>query len=120
LWGTPLEQINQVAIAANINWSIDNSNQIITIWPKGGNNGSQIINISAETGMVKYPAFNGTGVVVTTLYNPLIKYGNQIIVKSDLQSACGTFICQGLNHHIESQTPDGAWFTQIMGYYPPG
>ena len=90
----------------------------MSIWPVNGSNGSVTVEVSPATGLVGYPAFDGKSVAVTTLYNPLLKFGSTIKVTTDLGPANGTFIANaGVLHHIESYTYNGAWFTQAMGMY---
>lgn len=111
--GSLREQMQRCADAANVNWLIDNAT--LAIWPRGGSRGGAIPVISAATGMVNYPQFNGTGIAVATIFTPTLKFGQTIQVQSELTVACGNWFVCGLSHHIESETPGGAWFTQIQG-----
>ena len=120
-WGTPYEQMLQCADAAHVSTRLFISaggGGWLSIWPVNGSNGSVTVEVSPATGLVGYPAFDGKSVAVTTLYNPLLKFGSTIKVTTDLGPANGTFIANaGVLHHIESYTYNGAWFTQAMGMY---
>ncbi len=111
--GTAVEQVRRAADAANINWIIDDTT--LAIWPKGGSRGGAIPVISAETGMVGYPAYNGVGISVTTEFNPTIYFGNTVNVKSDILNANGNWFVYSLKHNLESEVPGGEWFTHFMG-----
>lgn len=111
--GSPRDQVMRCADAANINWLIENGT--LAIWPKGGSRGGAISLISADTGMIGFPTFNGTGIGVTTLFNPTIAFGQTVEVQSALTVACGKWFVCALAHNLESETPGGAWMTQFQG-----
>lgn len=117
LYGTPRDQIRQAADAANIGWTIDNGT--LAIWNKGAGRNGAPISVSRETGMVGYPAFNSTGISVTTLFNPSLRIGAQAKVESTIKPAAGVWYLQQISHNLESQTPGGQWFTHFQGV-PPG
>ncbi len=115
--GTARVQAERCADAANINWIIDNGK--LAIWPMGGSRGGVVPLISPATGMVGYPAYNSSGIVVKSLFNPSIVYGGAIEVQSSLTPACGKWVVQTLAYNLESETPNGAWFCQMRAT-PPG
>lgn len=111
LHGSALDQAKQAAKAAGISFIVDNN--VWTIWPQGGANGALVPLISPDTGLVGYPAWTDSGIVLTTLYNPQIRFGQQVQVKSSIQRACGTWYTFNVTHELESQIPNGKWFTTI-------
>lgn len=111
--GTALEQAQTAAQAANINFALDDGT--MAIWPIGGSRGGTIPLISAATGMVGYPSYTGTGVQLRTLYNPAITFGGEIEVDS-ITPAKGRWTVNVLHHNLESEMPNGAWFTEMEGY----
>lgn len=115
--GTALAQIRECADAADINFTIDTGT--LEIWPKGGARNTAIPTISPGTGLVGYPTFSSNELILTTLFNPLVKIGGVVQVQSSLQVACGRWIVQQVSHSLESETPDGQWFTHIVAapYY---
>ncbi len=98
---------------ANIEWN-GIENNILSIWPRGGYRAGQIPIISPDTGMVGYPSFTQSGVVVKTLFNSAIRFGQLVSVQSSLQGATGQYRVQKLAHDIESEMPGGKWFTQMV------
>lgn len=110
--GTALAQIRECAQAADINFAIDVGT--LQIWPKGGARNIGIPTISPETGLVGYPTLSSNELLLTTLFNPLVKIGGVVQVQSSLQVACGQWIVQQISHSLESETPDGQWFTHIV------
>ncbi|MBV2181603.1 MAG: hypothetical protein KUL86_10275 [Castellaniella sp.] len=115
LKGTILDQIRSMALAANINFSIENGT--LVIWPKLGHRREKPILVSPETGMVGYPSFGGgQGIIVNTLYMPTVHLGSRIEIRSSITPACGIWTVYGVTHELESETPNGQWFTQLMCY----
>lgn len=110
--GTALQQIKDVAKAANISYSIEYGK--LAIWPK--NSYRELgapIEISPATGMVGYPNFASQGISVTTLFNPDLVLARKVQIKSDLMPANGTWPIFSVTHVLESETPNGHWFTTI-------
>lgn len=109
--GTAREQAERCAKAADINMIMDD--KTLAIWPKGTARGTEKVSLSPETGMVGYPTYTSNGIAVTCLFNPSIRFGGKIEVKSSLTPACGEWVVQTLAHSLESETPGGAWFTSL-------
>lgn len=113
--GSPKQQMEACANAANINWTLDNG--ILAIWPKGGSRGGATPPISPATGMIGYPSNAGLGgsIAVKTLFNPQLRIGGSCQVQSSLPFANGTFVMFGIAHDLESETPNGQWETSFTG-----
>ena len=110
--GTMLDQIRAVITHANINGEIDRGT--LYIWPRNGNRAGDPTTISPTNGLVGYPSINGVQVFSTrSLFNSTIEHGAMVNLQSSLQPACGTWYCNYLTHNLESQTPGGAWFTDL-------
>lgn len=93
--------------------------------------GNQVPQVSAASGLVGYPTFGADGrgptIQLQTLFNPSIRYGGQINVVTSIQPAInnaltalpaaaradGFWIVNSLHHHLQSETPGGAWFSQV-------
>ena len=86
---------------------------IVAIWPRGGSRSGVSTLISPDTGLVGYPSWTANGIVLTTLYNPTITYGAAITVQSSIQNACGKWTVYRVGHELESETPNGRWFTHL-------
>ena len=118
--GTALAQVRACARAADINYLIDRDT--LAIWPRAGARATtgDIPLISPETGMRGYPMFSSKGITVVTEFNPNIKFGIPVKVKSSLEAANGLWTISDLSHALESESPDGAWFTQFTAYPKDG
>lgn len=108
--GTNLSKVESCARAAGFEYSIEFGK--LAIFPAQGfrNIGKPLI-VSAATGMVGYPNFAAQGISVTTIFNPDIVMARQIQIVSDLVPACGIWNVVGVAHSLESETPNGQWFT---------
>lgn len=88
----------------------------IIIWNKGETIGGQVPVVSPQTGMVGYPTVTSTGIIVQTVYNPNLAFGGSFECKSSLTVANGTWGIFNLTHELESEIPDGKWFTRMEGF----
>jgi hypothetical protein len=113
--GTALMQVRSCARAAGISYLIDRGT--LAIWPKGGSRSGDVPLIAPETGLVSYPRFTSNGLELSTEFNPSIKVGGTVQVQSSLPVACGMWTVFRLTHALESETPGGAWFSDL-GTYP--
>jgi hypothetical protein len=111
--GSPKQQMEDCATAADINWTLDTGT--LAIWPKGGSRGGAIPLIAASTGMIGYPSNYDVGIAVRTLFNPQIGFGKKCQVQSGLPFANGTFVMFGIAHDLESETPNGKWESSFTG-----
>lgn len=113
--GSPRQQMEECATAANINWIIENN--ILAIWPKGSSRGGAIPLIAPTTGMIGYPVNAGLSgsAKVRTLFNPQLRYGLTCSLQSSLPFANGKFVIYELAHDLESETPNGLWETSFTG-----
>lgn len=114
--GSAYEQAERCAKAADINLTLDDGT--LAIWPKGSSRGGLIPLISPETGMVGYPVPNQIGVDVRTLFNPSVRMGGLVEIKSSLTPACGKWQVSALYHDLESETPNGQWFSRLSCLRP--
>lgn len=109
---TNIEQIKDLAHAANIDWYLDD--KVLAITPKNQPRGGLIPEISAESGLIGYPTFDGIGVNFQTIFNPSIVFGGRIKITSDIKQAAGEWIVTSIKHRLESEKPGGAWLSQIQ------
>lgn len=111
--GTGVTQIKTLAKMAGIEHIIDLGK--LAIWNPGqARSGSTLI--SPDTGMVGYPCMTYSGVEVKTLFQPTIKYGAKIQIRSSVTPASGEFIIYALDYDLASQMPNGPWFCLISAY----
>lgn len=113
LANTDLEQARDLAKAAGIELNIENN--VLSIWPKGSYRNALIPLVSADTGLIGYPSFDGTFLIFDTLYNPSFITGGLIKVESDNLPAKGQWQILKMAHRLESEKPGGAWFSSVVG-----
>ncbi|OAI28695.1 hypothetical protein A1351_11365 [Methylosinus sp. R-45379] len=111
LAGSALEQIRVLCDAAGIMWIIENNS--LAIWNPGQARKGAAVLISPQTGMIGYPAFSTNSIIVRTQFNPQLKFGCQIEVKSDLTPATGTWNTFYVAHDLSAQLPGGPWLSEI-------
>lgn len=109
--GTAYDQIRRCAEAAGIAWSVDDG--VLVICPPDGNRGG-VVSITPANGMVGYPSTFRGGIALTCLYNGLIKMLGVVDVTTSNTPAQGKWMVNQISHALESETPDGAWFTSIQ------
>lgn len=114
--GSYRTQAQACAEAAGISMIIDLGK--LAIWPKNGARNGQIPVVSPATGLKGYPSYTAYGILLETLFNPSIGFGGKIKVESDLPAACGEWAVYNLDDQLESEMPDGAWFTTVYAYNP--
>lgn len=110
---TLLEQARALAQAANVDLYIDNG--ILAICPAFGPRTGPVPEVSADTGLVGYPTFDGVGVNFQTLFNPGITFGGAIQVVSSIPRASGRWVVASISHRLESEKPGGVWFSTVRG-----
>lgn len=110
--GTAYEQAERVMAAGRFNMYWENG-KILAIWPYGSTRNGQSILISPQTGLVGYAVKTQVGADCTILYNPLIRYGCEVQVKSSTTNVSGNYTVLGIDHTLESETPQGQWFTAL-------
>lgn len=113
LANTNTEQARELARIAGIDLYIDDT--VLAITPRNAPRSGLVPVISRETGLVGYPTFDGIGVNFQTLFNPAVTFGGLILVETDIVRAAGQWIVTSVTHRLESEKPDGAWFSQVRG-----
>ena len=113
-----LQQAKACASAADINLALDKG--VIAIWPRNGHRAGDAELISGETGMIGYPSFTSTGIMVSTRFNPRVEFGKRVEVESSVQQgnanhgANGIWVVVNLVHDIEAEVPGGKWLTHMQ------
>jgi len=115
LAGTAWQQIQSLANQANINMVVEDG--VLAIWPINGTRAGTALLLSPSTGLIGYPTFADNGISLKTLFNPAIKFGSQIKVQSSITSANGVWNVYKVAHTLESEQPEGSWFTELACSY---
>lgn len=117
LYGSLWEQAQRCADAAGANMTIE-LNKLI-VWPRqrlrDKQNGGGVPLISPATGLVGYPTYSDMGIRIKTLFNPFIRLAQLVTVESSLAFANGSWGAYYVQHELESQMPNGKWFTTFQG-----
>jgi hypothetical protein len=114
--GSARSQMRQCAENAGINATVIDGT--LAIWPKRGSRNGQIPLVSPDTGMIGYPTFDAMGVMVETLYNPSIGFGQKIKVQSSILAANGEYTIYRLDHDLTGELPGGPWRSRIFTWNP--
>lgn len=116
--GDPINKIKTITEMVGANMIIDNDT--IVVLPNGGvRNTNGIPNITAENGMIGYPAFTERGISLKCFYRPDIQIGGQISVSSVVPRASGQWIVIGLKHELAANDPSqSVWKTEIQAIFP--
>ncbi len=116
--GTLREQaLGIVRAAGSIEWTIERG--VLAIWPRNSNRGDSGAVISPQTGLVGYPTFTANGMLIRTLFNASVVFGSSVTVKSSIEQASKTWTVYSITHDLESETPNGQWFTTLQLTRPP-
>jgi hypothetical protein len=114
--GSAYDQVQDVARAGNFNAYADCVRGVLAMWPQNGARtaaGDDPILISPETGLKGYPTFSNKQIDFETLFNPSMTYGKKVKIQSSITPACGIWIPMQMTTVLQSETPGGAWFTQV-------
>jgi hypothetical protein len=131
-------QAFQAARDARIQWGIVNGQSgglVLAIWPNGKSRATANPPlISPGTGMIDYPAFTQNGIIVKTLFNPLISYGGLVKIQSSLLSgvlsaqkaqnpafnlpASSTWAVNKVDLALDSLVPHGEWMSMVNAWNP--
>ena len=110
--GSTGAQIAALARAAGLMYIIEHNT--VAIWKTGQARQGNTITVSPETGLVSYPSFTSSGILLTILFQGTIKFGAKIHVQSGLQPACGDWGVTYMEHALDCETPNGSWFTTLQ------
>lgn len=117
--GSLQEQMVSCAKQGGFEYTVTPSH-VLVIYPKGAQTSSanEMPILTPESGMVGYPMFSQTGIYVRHTFLPGITLGSPFaIAGSQLLAANRKWSAQSIIHTLESQTPNGAWFSELEGFY---
>ena len=116
-YGSAIEQIRDIARAAQIDIAIANNQ--VDIWPtQNGDTNEEAIILSPETGLVGYPSCTNNGVRGKAEFNPDITRLRQLNITGSVKQGSGTFFVQNVTHQLSCQLPNGPWFTEFVAAVP--
>jgi hypothetical protein len=118
--GTVWQQIKAAVRAADCFAYMDSVNKVLIVWPKtGGTPPAVSVIVSPQNGMINYPMFQKTQIIVRTLFNPSVAVGipgQSLLVRSELAAADNAKLqINMVTHELATQTDGGPWETIIIG-----
>lgn len=117
--GTVWEQAKAAMKAMACFGTFDAETKTLAICPNPGKRNGTAITVSPETGMIGYPAFQQTRVIVRTLYDPSLSLETKPLrimeVKSQFTSANGKWLIVQVDINLSSEAPNGPWEMTITG-----
>ncbi len=117
--GSLQDQIESCARQAGIRYTI-NPSGVLVIYPKTGTKATAdavMPIISPQAGMVGYPMFTRQGINVRSIFLPGMHYGSPFALDgSQFPEANRIWQAHTVAHTLESQMPNGAWFTDLEGF----
>lgn len=115
--GSAKSQIASICRDIDCLSDVDDSTKIVAVWPKGKARGAQAVLISKDTGLVSYPSYTQSGVQFSSIYNPNIVFGAALQLESQFTPASGQWAAYHIAHRLESEVPNGQWFTDVECNY---
>lgn len=118
LEGSTLDKVQAVARAGNFKYEIDDTNAHLIIMPLDGFVGGVVAHVSPETGMIGYPTFSMSGIIVKSIFNKDIRSNTKVKLRSSIPTANGEFTAYNVVHTLESMNNEGngAWFTDFLAF----
>lgn len=114
LSGTPMQKMQRVAAAANIQYWYLPEEGVLAIAPMNQpRNTYPPVLYSAGTGLIGWPAKIHVGITFTALYNPQTFHGCRIMMESSIPACNGEWYIVSMNHRLDANVPGGAWFSDI-------
>jgi len=108
-YGSPVQQIKDIARAAGI--GLDISNNQVAIWAAGTPRDTSVVSVSPSSGLIGYPTYYPWGVMINTSFTPDMVRGRKCSLISAVEKANGDFFIQAVTHLLSSQLPGGPWMT---------
>lgn len=121
-YGSLKQQIFMCLQEARANWN-GGAGNVFAVWPVDGYvNNRNIPTISKKTGMIQYPSYTQSGLLVRSLFYPGIVFGGIVKVETSLKlplTPQGQWQVQGVTYNLQSLTPNGTW-EMSLNLVPPG
>lgn len=115
--GSPIEQARQAAIQIGADLVIDD--EVMVLLPKNGHRKGTIPLLSAQSGLLGYPAVTGDGIECKSIYNPAFRFAGLFMLDTIVPKAKGEWRCVKLTHKLAANMAgDCPWESTLTGYYP--
>lgn len=109
LKGSALDQITTVLDAVDAYGTISRTDNRVSIWPRDGDRGNQVAELSPASGLIGYPEFEQKMIRVHHLFDPAVvpDPGMRFKVQSPLTSANGIWIATQITLNLSCEMPGG-------------
>lgn len=115
--GSPLEKARKLAQQAGVSLIVDDD-EIITL-PKNKPRSGGVFVLTPETGLIGYPQFTDMGIQFKCLFNPFLRFGSLVQLKTILPRASGEWRMTKISHSLSAyRAKGGAWFSEVTCVYP--
>ena len=112
LRGSIPDMIKDLAGMTGIQYAFEGGN--LAIWNKGSSRSNFVNQLSPESGLIGYPTFDGSRLYAKVMFNQNIVVGSVIEIKdTKIFGANGKFFVHKITHILESNMPNGAWFSNV-------
>lgn len=111
--GSPFEQLAALLSQyPTLTWDVNLTQ--LTVRDVRAPFGSDSIRIAVDTGMQRAPIYSTSGVVLATLFNPMIRPGVALDIETNTEFINRTqWVASVLVHALDVQLPGGQWTTEI-------
>ena len=110
--GDAMQQLRKLARMADFQWSTDEMG-VLAIWPRGKPRDTLGLDINQDTGLVGFPSYNDKGIAFSTIFNPSLRVNGPVNIYSASSPANGVWYPFNVTHDLESEMPDGRWFSHV-------
>lgn len=117
--GTLVDQLRAVKQAAGIQMFTEGN--VLAICPPGVPRSQPSFTLTPQSGLVGYPEldFQRGYVRAKALFNPAFRFGGPVAIQgSSVPLANGSWVIGTITHTLDSLTPGGQWFSDML-LYPP-
>lgn len=124
--GTAYQQIRRISEHAGVNFTLENN--VLAIWQRNQSRPAGTVPFfSPSNGMKDYPTFNQQGIIVTCLFRKILNIGQLVSVQSQLFNGTDepdsgeiwNYTVYAYLYNLESEMPDGPWFTTFQASTRP-
>lgn len=112
-WGTLWDQLAQACQAVNVDFYVQGEQIFTTPGGRPGKDQPAVV-LSKDSGLVGYPVFERSGLLVRALFDPAFTCGVPIEVQSRVPNATGRWYPYTMLHVLETLTVRGQWLTQMQ------
>lgn len=114
LAGSPLYKVQKLADIARIQFWYVPEQGVLAIAPQGSARRGEALTYSDATGLIGWPTKTHVGVSFASTFNPAVFHGCRINMMSSVPSCNGEWYIVSMSHRLDSELPDGAWFTHSI------